>query len=120
MLVLSRKHLEKVIITVPPCDEPTQILVHVVDIQSEKVRLGFDAKPSVKIDREEVHYRIHGIPVEEQIKEAMVRIQQPDCWYLPLKDRKGGDASEWAADLRVREFPTGCSNTTDLGKAVAK
>lgn len=23
----------------------------------------------------------------------------------PLKDRKGGDMSEWPADLRVRQFP---------------
>jgi protein gp37 len=26
--------------------------------------------------------------------------------YLKLKDKKGGDMSEWPADLRVREFPT--------------
>jgi hypothetical protein len=24
---------------------------------------------------------------------------------LPLRDRKGGDWSEWPADLRIREFP---------------
>jgi carbon storage regulator CsrA len=73
MLVLSRKHLEKVIITVPPCDEPTQVIVHVVEIQKDKAKLGFQAKPSVEINREEIHYKLHGIPVEEQIKEAMVR-----------------------------------------------
>jgi len=27
-------------------------------------------------------------------------------WTLTLKDRKGGDMTEWPADLRVREFPT--------------
>lgn len=26
---------------------------------------------------------------------------------VPLRDRKGGDWSEWPADLRVREFPAG-------------
>lgn len=26
-------------------------------------------------------------------------------YYLPMTDRKGGDMSEWPADLRVREFP---------------
>ena len=27
-------------------------------------------------------------------------------WHAKRKDRKGGDPSEWPADLRVREFPT--------------
>lgn len=26
--------------------------------------------------------------------------------YLNLKDRKGGDMSEWPEDLRVREYPS--------------
>lgn len=26
--------------------------------------------------------------------------------WLPLRDRKGGDMSEWPEDLRVREFPS--------------
>ena len=26
--------------------------------------------------------------------------------WLPLRDRKGGDMSEWPDDLRVREFPS--------------
>ncbi len=29
----------------------------------------------------------------------------PGGWFLRLKDRKGGDWSEWPQDLRVREFP---------------
>lgn len=29
----------------------------------------------------------------------------PTHWRITLKDRKGGDMSEWSEDLRVREFP---------------
>lgn len=29
----------------------------------------------------------------------------PGPWRMPLKDRKGGDISEWPDDLRVRQFP---------------
>ena len=25
--------------------------------------------------------------------------------YKPIRDRKGGDATEWPPDLRIREFP---------------
>jgi protein gp37 len=28
-------------------------------------------------------------------------------YYVTLKDKKGGDMSEWPADLRIREFPRG-------------
>lgn len=37
--------------------------------------------------------------------ESIGRHQMPDCWYLPLKHNHGGNTDEWAADLRVREFP---------------
>lgn len=28
-----------------------------------------------------------------------------DLWAFTLRNKKGGDMSEWPADLRVREFP---------------
>jgi protein gp37 len=33
------------------------------------------------------------------------RYDDSDSYYLTIKDKKGGDLSEWPADLRVREFP---------------
>jgi carbon storage regulator len=47
MLVLSRKRGEQVVID-GPC------VVSLVEIRGDKVRLGFDADRSVKIDRREV------------------------------------------------------------------
>lgn len=51
MLVLSRKMLEKTIITTP---EGREIVVQVVDIERGKIRLGFQADRDVKITREEL------------------------------------------------------------------
>jgi len=34
-----------------------------------------------------------------------IRVPNLDRWRIVLKDRKGGDMSEWAEDLRVRQFP---------------
>lgn len=37
---------------------------------------------------------------------AYVEDERGDCVdVLSLRDRKGGDPSEWPEDLRVREFP---------------
>ena len=33
------------------------------------------------------------------------RVPNLERWRIVLKDRKGGDMSEWSEDLRVREFP---------------
>lgn len=49
----------------------------------------FGAKP---FDGESLHKQIHDRTCDGKL-------------YLKLKDRKGGDMSEWPADLRVREFP---------------
>jgi carbon storage regulator len=51
MLVLSRKLGEKVFVSVPGMED---IVVTVVDIDRGKIRLGFQAPPSVKIMREEL------------------------------------------------------------------
>lgn len=57
-LVLSRRQNEKVIITVPPSDTPTQIVVSVVEIRGVhgdcKARLGFLADRSVSVHRSEL------------------------------------------------------------------
>jgi hypothetical protein len=38
---------------------------------------------------------------------ASIECTHPDCSteWLNLKDKKGGDMTEWPADLRVRAFP---------------
>jgi carbon storage regulator len=55
MLVLSRKHLEKVIIDVPPSKTVTKIVVQVVDIQAGKIRLGIEAPRDVPVWRQEIY-----------------------------------------------------------------
>ena len=55
MLVLTRARDEKVVVTVPPSDRPTRLLVEPVDIRASRVRLGFTAPNEVVIDRAEVY-----------------------------------------------------------------
>jgi len=55
MLVLSRKHLEKVVIDVPPSATVTKIVVQVVDIQAGKIRLGIEAPREVPVWRQEIY-----------------------------------------------------------------
>lgn len=51
MLVLSRRVNEKVVLTIG--DE--KVVVCVVSIESQKVKLGFEANRNVTVDREEIH-----------------------------------------------------------------
>jgi carbon storage regulator len=51
MLVLSRKANQTVIVTLP---DGREMRVTVVDIDRNKIRLGFDAPDDVKIMREEL------------------------------------------------------------------
>lgn len=51
MLVLSRKSGEAIVID-------GEITVRVVEIKGDRVKLAFDAPPSVPIHRAEVHERI--------------------------------------------------------------
>jgi carbon storage regulator len=52
MLVLSRRKDEKIFVQVPGVEEPIKITV--VQIDSSRVRLGFDAPPEVTILRSEL------------------------------------------------------------------
>lgn len=58
MLVLSRERDETVIITVPPSAEPQRIVMVYVEQRGHKVRLGFDAHPSVVIHRGEIQEQV--------------------------------------------------------------
>ena len=51
MLVLSRYKNEDILIN-------DNIIIKVIEIRGDKVRLGFDAPPSVKIHRREVYETI--------------------------------------------------------------
>ncbi len=51
MLVLSRKPGEAIVID-------DEITIRVVEIKGDRVKLAFDAPPSVPIHRAEVHQRI--------------------------------------------------------------
>jgi carbon storage regulator len=50
MLVLTRRVGESIIID-------TDIRVTVVSVTGEKVRIGIDAPPEIRVDRQEVHER---------------------------------------------------------------
>jgi protein gp37 len=53
--------------------------------------------------------KVAGVPVFMKQMGADPRVTLPTLPGVPihviLKDRKGGDVSEWAADLRVRDYP---------------
>jgi carbon storage regulator len=53
MLVLTRRCGEKLVIA-------EEIVVTVIAVEGNKVRLGFDAPPSVRVDRQEIHDRRQG------------------------------------------------------------
>lgn len=57
MLVLTRKNLESVVIGGVPSVHPV-LKVTVLEIRSGRVKLGFDADPSVPVQRSEVWQRI--------------------------------------------------------------
>jgi len=54
MLVLSRKPDEKIVITVPPSEQPQTIEMRICSVRNDKVRIGFDADRDVTIHRQEV------------------------------------------------------------------
>ena len=58
MLVLSRKVGEQT--TIGP-----NVVITVVEIQVDRVRLGFDAPGSVAVHREEIHRRIEVLEEEQ-------------------------------------------------------
>ena len=58
MLVLTRKNRESVVIGGDPSVHPV-LKVTVLEIRAGKVKLGFDADPSVPVQRSEVWERIH-------------------------------------------------------------
>jgi carbon storage regulator len=59
LLVLSRRRTERVIIG------DADIVITVLEVRGEKVRLGFEARSSISIHREETFLRI-----EEERKES--------------------------------------------------
>ncbi len=58
MLVLSRKNRESVVIGGAPSVQPV-LRVTVLEIRGGKVKLGFEADPSISVQRSEVWERIH-------------------------------------------------------------
>jgi carbon storage regulator CsrA len=54
MLVLSRQAGERVIIEVPPSDQPTTVEVVLVRLSYDHARLGFETPRAVNIRRSEV------------------------------------------------------------------
>ena len=81
MLILSRKTDEVVQITVPPSSVSQIIKVMVVDIRTDKARLGFDADKSVMVHRSEIQriVDVEGPIIKPEPPPVMpvVRIGQP-------------------------------------------
>jgi carbon storage regulator CsrA len=57
MLVLSRKQNESIVITVPASTTETRIEMKLVDLNSGRARLGFEAPREVRINRMEIEAR---------------------------------------------------------------
>ena len=70
MLVLTRKRLESVVVTVPPSTEPQTIVMHVVDIKGDAVRTGWNAHHSVSVHRAEIQRAIGAIELTDGAQEA--------------------------------------------------
>jgi carbon storage regulator len=64
MLVLTRKPGEVIVI-----GKHGDIRVAVLSARGNQVRLGFDADPSIRIDREEIYYRIKREQAEQSQEE---------------------------------------------------
>ena len=66
MLILSRKHGERIRIVLPQC----QLAVTIVSVDGNRVRLGISAPAEIAVYREEIWGQIclqkHSSPVEEQ------------------------------------------------------
>src|SRR5947209_12599986 len=54
LLVLSGCRDQRIEILVPPSDQPTLIVETIIDIRGDKVRLGYEAPRTVRVDRAEV------------------------------------------------------------------
>ena len=57
MLVLSRRRDEKILVKIPGIDRDVEVVLTVVQIEPNRVRLGFEAPPDVTILREELEGR---------------------------------------------------------------
>lgn len=72
-LILSRAPRERIVITVPPSDKPTRVVVSVDEIRQERVRLGFLARTDVTVNREEVQTEMEGGDYRECQRVARMR-----------------------------------------------
>ncbi len=59
MLVLTRSHLQTVHIG-------DDITVTILEIKGNKIRLGFEAPPSIEINRREVWLQLRGLPPDDE------------------------------------------------------
>jgi carbon storage regulator CsrA len=68
MLVLSRKSRESVVVGGNPSLQPV-LTVTVLEIRGGKVKLGFEADPSISVQRSEVWARVHAGELPEGLAE---------------------------------------------------
>lgn len=55
MMILARKLSERIVLTIPPSDQPQTVTIMPTEIKSELVRVGIVAHKEIRIDRGEVH-----------------------------------------------------------------
>lgn len=70
MLVLSRNTDEKIIVSHPNGDVILKLTV--VRVVGDKVRLGFEAPPTISVDREETFQKIQRAKVLEDEKRRQI------------------------------------------------
>lgn len=54
-LILQRRTGQETVLTIPACDHDRELIVRVEDVRgADKVRLGFEGDPDVKVHRREL------------------------------------------------------------------
>ena len=77
MLVLTRRVGEEIVIG-------GEIRVIVTAVRGDRIRIGIDAPPSVRVDRQEIHQRITGLSNSLR-NNARPLMRKPDAAELELK-----------------------------------
>ena len=78
MLVLTRRVGEEIVIG-------GEIRVIVTAVRGDRIRIGIDAPPSVRVDRQEIHQRITGLSNSLRNKARPLLMGKPDAAELELE-----------------------------------
>jgi sRNA-binding carbon storage regulator CsrA len=69
MLIITRKETQEILVTVPPSDTETQIVLQQCKISGNRSKLGFEADSSVKIVRTELKDE-NDVVIKDKLKKS--------------------------------------------------